>query len=162
MAAVEGVLALMTGNLMSVMVAVFKYRGKKKFLALCFFNSVLKVHWNTENKELISSRLEYSSVSHRGQNAIARDVRPPLSPAVLPPKASADAQYLYAFHGGEQARIYLFDITREAMKWWAQWKTKIKEMLSFIPAFETNFLGSSVHSAMYKPNLGSGNVSWNL
>lgn len=72
MAAVEGVLALMTGDLMSVMVVVFKYMSKKKFLVLWFFYSVLKVHWYTENKELKSSRLEYGSVSLRGQNAIAR------------------------------------------------------------------------------------------
>lgn len=35
-------------------------------------------------------------------------------------------------------------------------------MLSFIPTFETDFLGSTVYSAMYRPNLGSVNVNWNL
>lgn len=74
MAAVEGVLALMIGSLMSVMVAVFKYMSKRNFLVLWSFYSSLKVHWYTENKEPELSwqwllcdvcRLKYSSVLFR-------------------------------------------------------------------------------------------------
>ena len=94
MAAVEGVLALMIGSLMSVMVVVFKYMSKRNFLVLRSFYSFLKVHWYTENKELKLSwqwllcdisMLEYSSVLCRGQNTVALGVRrTPTPPAVLP------------------------------------------------------------------------------
>lgn len=40
----------------------------------------------------------------------------PLLPDVLPLKTPAAAEYLYTFHGGEQARLYVFDITKEALK----------------------------------------------
>lgn len=44
MTAVEGVLALMIGGLMSVMVVVFKYMSSKNFLLLWSFYSFLNVH----------------------------------------------------------------------------------------------------------------------
>lgn len=94
MAAVEGVLALMIGSLMSVMVGAFKYMSKRNFLVLWSFYSFLKVHWYTENKELKlswqwllcdTSMLEYSSLLFRGQNSVALGVRcTPTPPAVLP------------------------------------------------------------------------------
>ena len=76
MAAVEGVLALMIGSLMSVMVVVFKYMSKRNFLVLWSLYSFLKVHWYTENKELKLNwqwflcdiiTLEYSSALFRAR-----------------------------------------------------------------------------------------------